>query len=127
MSEEEDTMQNIDANSEPITPQPPLPGNAKDWRPLSDLLHLWALCHRSACRKAGACHGDSRDCVPRCSPIVPEDVRVWVTALMECKNDGLSFDDARASLPPGLEEAWKTWSEAVLRIADRRVRRGSPP
>ncbi len=112
-------MQNIDADSEKITPQTRMSGGAKDWRALSNLLRVWGLCDRSACRKSRACRGDSRQCVPRCGPLVPEDVRVWVAALIECKRDGLSFEDARAQLPPELEEAWAAWSEAVRRIADR--------
>ena len=120
-------MQNTHTNAEATPPQTPMSGNAKDWRALSDLLRIWALCGRSACRKTRACRGDSRDCIPRCGPLVPEDVRVWVAALMECKRDGLSFDDARAQLPPELEEAWAAWSEAVQRIADRHVRRGFSP
>ncbi len=113
-------MQNIDADTEKIISQPHS-GSAKDWRALSDLLSIWALCGRSACRKARACRGDSRKCIPRCGPLVPEDVRVWMAALMEYKRDGLRFDDARAALPPELEEAWAAWDEAVKRIARKKA------
>ena len=116
-------MQNIHTVSKTTAPQPHS-GSAKDWRALSDLLSIWALCGRSACRKARACRGDSRDCIARCAPLVPEDVRVWVAALMEYKRDGLRFDDARAALPPELEEAWAAWDETVRRIA---VKRGPSP
>lgn len=112
-------MQNTLADSTTTAPQARMSGGAKDWRALSNLLRIWALCGRSACRKSRACRGDSRQCVPRCGALVPEDVRVWVAALIECKRDGLSFEDARAQLPPELEEAWAAWSETVRRIADR--------
>ncbi len=108
-------------NSDTATPQTRMSGGAKDWRALSNLLCIWALCGRSACRKTRACRGDSRDCIPRCAPLVPEDVRVWVAALMECKRDGLCFDDARAQLPPELEAAWAAWDEVVERIARRKA------
>ena len=114
-------MQNITTNSGTTTPQHRMSGRPKDWRGVSDLLSIWALCGRGACRKTRACRGDSRECIPRCGSLVPEDVRVWVAALMECKRDGLSFDDARAQLPPELEEAWAAWGEAVRRIATKRV------
>jgi hypothetical protein len=114
-----ETMQNIPTGPETTAPEMRLPGSAKDWRTLSDLLNIWGLCGRSACKRARACHGDSRRCIPRCSPLVPEDARIWVAALMECKREGLCFDDARAQLPEDLEDAWTAWGEAVVRVAGR--------
>ena len=97
-----------------------MPGNAKSWRPLSNMLALWALCDRSACHRAQTCRGDSRECIPRCGPFVPSDASAWAVELFACKNEGLSFEDARASLAPELEEAWVAWDMAVRRIAGGR-------
>jgi hypothetical protein len=99
-----------------------MPGNAKSWRALSNMLDLWALCDRSACRRAQACQGDSRECIPRCGPFVPPDAKEWAVELFACKSEGLSFDEARARLAPELEDAWAAWDMAVRRIAGGRGR-----
>jgi hypothetical protein len=91
---------------------------------MSDLLCIWALCGRSACRKACACRGDSRECVPRFSPLVPPDAKEWVDEMFECRREGMSFDDARLELEFELEHAWDVWSEAVWRSARRPRGRG---
>lgn len=120
-------MQTTHTNSSPAAAQPPLPGNTQEWRALSNLLSLWALCDRAACRRARACRGDARRCIADCSHLVPPDVRIWVAELLACKRDGLSYDEARLSLPRELEQSWSAWNQAVFRITDRRARRGSPP
>jgi hypothetical protein len=102
-----------------------MPGEANSWRLLSNLLHIWALCGRNACRRAQACRGDSRECIPHCGPLVPEDAKEWAIELFKCKCKGLSFDDARVTLSPESEEAWTTWDEAVRRIIGRPRRHGS--
>jgi hypothetical protein len=104
-----------------------MPGQAGTWRLLSNLMDLWALCDRNACRRARACRGDSRACIPYCGPLVPEDAKEWAIELFECKRKGLSFDDARASLAPESEAAWMAWDEAVRRIVGRPWGRGRPP
>jgi hypothetical protein len=106
-------------NDDPNASTTHMPGSPNSWRLLSDLLNIWALCGRSGCRRAKACRGDSRQCIPDCGYLVPEDVREWAVEMFECKRRGLPFDDARASLDPELEEAWADWDSAVRRIADR--------
>jgi len=97
-----------------------MPGNAKSWRALSNMLDLWALCERSACRRAQACRGDSRECIPRCGPFVPEDASTWAVKVFTCKSKGPLFDDAGPSLVVELTDAWVAWDMAVRRIAGRR-------
>jgi hypothetical protein len=97
--------------------KPRMPGGPKDWRTLSNMLCIWTLCGRGACRKAGACRGDSRECIPRCGPLVPEDARDCVLELVGCQRRGMSFDDARDELPLELFDALIAWNEAAWRSA----------
>jgi hypothetical protein len=103
-----------------------MPGRPSDWRTMSDLLCIWALCGRSACRKAGTCRGDSRECIARCGPLVPPNAKEWVVQMVGYERKGLSFNDARGELPRELEDAWVAWSHAVWRSARRRRGRVQP-
>ena len=96
-----------------------MPGRPNEWRTVSDLLCIWALCGRSTCRKAGACRGDSRECLPRCGPLIPPNAKGWAVQIASCVRSGLSFNDARKKLPQELEDAWVAWSEAVRHSARR--------
>jgi hypothetical protein len=116
-------MQNADTDSKTnvaklTAPAPSAPGGPNAWRRLSNLMCIWALCGRSACRKAGACRGDSRDCVPRCGPLVPPDAKEWIVEMVY-GSEGLSFEDACEELAAELEEAWVDWFAAVWRSAGR--------
>ena len=117
-------MQNthIDSKTTAATTTAPttrLPGGPNDWRTVSNLLCIWALCGRSTCRKAAACRGDSRDCIARCGPLIPPNAKAWALQMAACERTGLSFDDARRKIPQELEDAWLAWSEAVRHSARR--------
>ncbi len=58
----------------------------------ANMLALWGLCANVKCRRARACRGDCRDCVPRYAPLVPEDAREGVKAMVEGRMHDMSFD-----------------------------------
>ncbi len=89
-------------------------------RGLAAMLRLDGLCGRTACRRAGACRGEPRDCLRRYAPLVPADARDGAKAIIEGQARGLSFeellDDARDEVM-----ALAAWAEAVAASRRRRV------
>ena len=87
-----------------------------DW---NKSLGLWRACDKAACRRARACRGDVRACAPKNFAAAPEGVQAWFCCLMDCKKEGLSFDEAMAQLKDTpAEEAFTLWhagDEAVAR------------
>ena len=66
---------------------------------MANLLGLNALCARHACRRAQACRGEPRDCLVRYAPLVPEEAREGVRAMLEGRSLRLSFDEVRNDVP----------------------------
>ena len=78
------------------------------------VLMLWRLCGNASCRRARACRGRPRLCGPANYPLLPDGVRGWFEMLAEAKEEGLSFEEARAWLDGTEEEqAFRDWSAAV--------------
>ena len=63
----------------------------------SNLLALWRLCAKPACRRARQCHGDPRDCQARFRPLVPEAAQAAVAVMLA--DDDLSYDALRSAAP----------------------------
>jgi hypothetical protein len=63
---------------------------------------LHGLCARRACR------GESRACLARYAPLVPEEAREGAKEMIAAKSQGLSFDDAREDVA-----ALAAWAGAV--------------
>lgn len=80
---------------------------AQRWR--AQMLCLWKLCPKAACRKARACSGDPDFCVERFELLVSDDVRTAVESLHDGKLYGHSYDEACAMAPPGSIEAYDVW------------------
>lgn len=77
-------------------------------------LLLWRLCGHASCRRARACRGKVRLCVPRNFPLLPEGVRGWFAAVTEAKEEGMSFEEMRDWLDGTEEdEAFREWALAV--------------
>ncbi len=89
-------------------------------RGLSAMLRLHGLCARRACRRAGACRGEPRECLSRYAPLVPEDAREGAKAMIDARSRGLSFDelldDARDDVM-----ALTAWAGAVAASGRRRT------
>jgi hypothetical protein len=84
---------------------------------IASLMCLPALCARPACRRARACRGEPRRCLKRYAPLVPEDAREGLKAMIAGREQGLSFDGARdqhAEIDDLL-----AWRELVHRCAAR--------
>ena len=80
------------------------------WRNWTRILGLWRVCDKAACRKARACRGNVRACVPVNFANVPEDVQAWFACLMVAREDGLSFDEAMAEIEKTpAAEAFRDW------------------
>jgi hypothetical protein len=75
------------------------PALTHDLRTISNLLCLWGLCGKPACRRARQCKRDPRDCLSRYAPLVPDDARDGVAAMFEGKQCGMSYDELRAEAP----------------------------
>jgi hypothetical protein len=97
---------------------------------IADLMCLSALCARAKCRRAGRCRGEPRACLARCAPLVPEDAREGVKAMIEGRERGLTFDDLREE-EPAVDDllAWQSLVQACRgREAERhRLPSGAVP
>ena len=84
------------------------------YRVYAERLQVWRLCGNASCRRARACRGRPRLCGPANYPLLPDGVRGWFEMLAEAKEEGLSFEEARAWLDGTDEEqAFRDWSAAV--------------
>lgn len=74
----------------------------------SDMLCLWALCGKPACRRARGCRRDPRSCATRYGPLVPEEARFGMLAVLQGAQDGVGIDEVRRYEPAGIAalEAW---------------------
>lgn len=77
------------------------------WR--AQMLCLWKICPKAACRRAHDCSADPDFCVERFAALVSEDVHVALDVLHDAKLLGYSYDDACALAPPGSIEAYDVW------------------
>jgi hypothetical protein len=85
-------------------------------RATADLLCLWGLCNKTACRRAGMCRRDARDCLARYAAFAPEDARCGALALLQGARDGVSADDVRAHVPDDIA-ALAAWTAQVRAAA----------
>jgi hypothetical protein len=60
---------------------------------IADALGLWGLCARLACRRGRACRRAPRDCLARYAPLVPQDAREGLKAMLDAKAQDWTFDD----------------------------------
>lgn len=95
---------------------------AQLWR--AQMLCLWKLCPKAACRKAHACSADPDFCVERFELLVSDDVRTAVEALHDAKLSGYSYDDACAMAPPGSIEEYDVW---LANLFNREAAPVTPP
>lgn len=79
---------------------------------MADLMRLWGLCARPACRRAAACRGEPRDCLARYAPLVPEEARDGVRAMASGQWRGLSFEALCEESEDELE-AMSEWQQRV--------------
>ena len=74
------------------------------------------MCAKPPCRRARACRGDGRRCLPRQFYLSPGGVQNWFAGLAEMQRDGKPFDDAMEALNTGDEgDAMREWFEAVAK------------
>jgi hypothetical protein len=85
----------------------------------ADMLWLWALCGKPACRRARACRRDPRQCNDRYAPLVPQAAGCGFIALTEARLAGRSADDARAEAPEDIA-AYEDWLDRVARSVQPR-------
>jgi len=81
-------------------------------RDVCERLALFRLCRRMRCRRAGACRGFPRECVPRFLPLVPENARALPVAFALAREAGLPFEQALARCEPELA-AFAQWHAAI--------------
>lgn len=81
----------------PNVPNHPALTAAYRW--MANMICLWGLCAKPACRRARACRRDPRDCLARYAPLVPEDAREGVKVMLEGRSLGLSYDEMREGAP----------------------------
>jgi hypothetical protein len=77
---------------------------------MADMLCLWGLCRKSACRRGRTCCGEPRDCLARYAPLTPEDAREGVKLMLDGRCLNLSYDDLLEEAPwevAAVEEWWQ--------------------
>jgi hypothetical protein len=93
-------------------------------RAMSNMLCIYGLCGRRACRRARACRGEPRDCLRRYAPLVPEDAREGAKAMAWAGRRGLSFDDLLDDARDDVL-ALADWAAGITASYRRAVRPGS--
>lgn len=78
----------------------------------ADLLRLWALCGKRACRRAQSCKRDARACLGRYSPLAPEQARFGALALLKGAQDGVDRGTVRLYVPNDIA-ALEAWTAAI--------------
>ena len=79
---------------------------------ICDLHCLWRFCGKAACLRQQACRGEWRDCLRRCLPLVPDEVRWFIAGFDEAQQQGLPYDEMFAELA----EEWQVlmdWQQTV--------------
>jgi hypothetical protein len=97
-----------------ILPQP-APASAayeQSLRTVGEVLCIWRLCGRTSCRRARACRGMPRECLPRYAPLVPMGARDFVIGVLNAREFGYSPEEAVANLADE-SEALAAWLAAV--------------
>jgi hypothetical protein len=92
----------------------------------SNILALWGLCPRAACRRARQCRGNAVDCFRRYGPLVPQHVRDAAELLYLGILEGLTFEQAWEN-PEQDAEALNEWLVTVERANDPRPIARVPP
>jgi hypothetical protein len=95
-------------------------GETQALRWIADMLCLWGLCANAACRRARKCKREPRDCLARTIPLVPEEARDGVAALLDRLRLQLSHDEVRDDAPADLA-ALEEWRALVEQSAARRA------
>jgi hypothetical protein len=81
-------------------------------RAWNKILGLWRACDKAACRRACACRGNVRACMPVNFAKVPEHVQGWLYCLVVAQEEGLSFDEAITEIEKTpAAEAFRAWHE----------------
>ena len=88
-------------------------------RQAADLMHIHALCGRTRCRRARACRGNPQDCLRRCAPLVPQEARDGVKAMISGWERGIDFDELLDESQEQIE-ALGHWHELVARTCPGR-------
>jgi hypothetical protein len=96
-----------------------------DLRAASNLLCLWGLCGKAACRRARACKHNAHDCLDRYAPLVPEEARFGAAAMLMGKRDGVSYDEVRRHAPAEIA-AIESWIGLVHAAARAPLRTAQP-
>ena len=88
----------------------PVPKPVLRW--MADSMCLGGLCARTKCRRAMVCRGDPRECLSRYAPLVPEEAREAVKAMVAGLMRGVDFDTVREECEDQIE-ALGEWLELV--------------
>ena len=95
----------------PFADKPEMVGALRDW---GNLLCLWRLCAKPACRRARGCRGESRRCFPLNFHLLPYGVQAWFEWVGEQQQAGVPFDGAMEELDAtDLGDALRDWCAAV--------------
>jgi hypothetical protein len=62
---------------------------------ISNVMCLWSMCAKPACRRARKCNGEPRDCLRCYAPLVPEDARAGAEVMLHGVMHRFKFDDLR--------------------------------
>lgn len=87
----------------------------------ADLLCLWALCGKPACRRARTCKRDPKSCARRYGPLAPEQARLGMLATLQGAQDGVGIDEVRLHVPDDIA-ALEAWRAQVATAVDGQAR-----
>jgi hypothetical protein len=75
---------------------------------IPDILRLWVLCAKPACRRAQGCKRNPRTCSRRYGQLVPEQARYGMLLMFEAARCGIGDAQLRSDAPDEIAalEAW---------------------
>jgi hypothetical protein len=88
----------------------PVPKQLLRW--IADTMCVSGLCARAKCRRARACRGEPRECLARYVPLVPQEARDGVKAMVDGLMRGLDFDTMHDESEDEIE-ALRQWQELM--------------
>jgi hypothetical protein len=103
-------MQSTEDSTTTTDDDHPMPKPVLRW--LADTMGLNGLCAQANCRRALACRGEPRECLARYAPLVPEEARDGVKAMIDSLMGGDDFDTMRDESEEAIA-ALEEWTELM--------------
>ena len=91
--------------------------HAKITRAVCNTLAFWRFCSAGACRRGHLCVGDAGACFRRHWPNVPEDIKVWLRAMIKARAAGHSMEQTARIAAAEMEQYAESMDGETMKVA----------